>query len=85
MTIGISGRDVEGVEDMSFLYQFPRHHNSLRQFAEQFCDHVPPGLLIQVQVQCLHGLFRCLLSSEARPLVPPGPAGILSLLQVPEG
>jgi len=69
MAVGVTGRDVEGIEYPGILDQAARRSHIARQLVKELYYHVSPRFLPGVQVGCLGGLLRGLLSREASPLV----------------
>lgn len=83
VTVGVSWRNVETVQDAPLLYQIVGDGDGRGELAQETGDHMPPRFLVKMKVESLHRLLRSLVGSETGPFVPSGAAGILRLFQVP--
>lgn len=82
MTVGISGRDIEGVENPTLFDEVARRRRALRQIMEEDRNHMPPRLLLEMEVEGLHGFLRGLMGGKACPFVPLGALRVLRLREV---
>jgi len=72
--IGITGRDVERIEDAQTFHEFRElgFHLLLKrigQITEQTAESVAPNLLTDGQVEALQGLFNRLVSRKTGPFM----------------
>src|SRR6266516_2312640 len=69
MTVCVSSRHIKIVKHLGFFHQRRRHTEFIREFAQQFGNHVPPCVLSLSQMNGLYCLFGRLLCREACPLM----------------
>lgn len=68
MSVWITGRNVEIIQNTSLFNQMIGKGKAIGQFHHQMGNHMPPSFLVKIQMQGFQSLFSSLMSSKTGPV-----------------